>query len=55
MDPNDDVNVVRLAVPRTAMLAVGLPVSPERASELVEADIMLGSDGMARAVRFLND
>jgi anti-sigma-K factor RskA len=52
---NEDVNVVRMEVPRSAMLAVGLPVSLDRASELVEADVMLGSDGLARAVRFVNE
>jgi len=36
------------------MIALGLEVSPERASELVPADIMLGPDGLARAVRFLD-
>jgi hypothetical protein len=48
----EDVNLVRVEVPRSAMIALGLEVSPERASELVEADVMLGPDGLARAVRF---
>ena len=52
---NDDVNVVRVEVPRSAMLAVGLTVNPDRVSELVEADVMLGPDGLARAVRFVNE
>jgi len=51
--PGESVNVVRVEVPRSAMLVVGLPVNPERVSELVEADVMLGSDGLARAVRFV--
>jgi hypothetical protein len=51
---NEDVDVVRVEVPRSAMLTVGLPVSSERVSELVEADVMLGADGLARAVRFVN-
>jgi anti-sigma factor RsiW len=50
----DDVNLVRVAVPRSAMIALGLDVSADRAEELVEADVMLGSNGMARAVRFLD-
>ncbi|HEV2448544.1 MAG TPA: hypothetical protein VGS58_21575 [Candidatus Sulfopaludibacter sp.] len=52
---SDDLNVVRVEVPRSAMLAAGLRVSADRASELVEADVMLGSDGIARAVRFVNE
>jgi hypothetical protein len=50
----DDVNLVRVAVPRSAMIALGLDVSADRAEEMVEADVMLGSNGMARAVRFLD-
>ena len=50
----DEVNLVRVSVPRSAMLALGLDVSEDRAGEMVEADIMLGSDGVARAVRFLD-
>jgi hypothetical protein len=50
----EEVNVVRVEVPRSAMLALGLEVSAERAAELVPADVMLGPDGLARAVRFLD-
>jgi len=49
----DEVNLVRMEVPRSAMIALGLDVSADRAEELVEADVMLGSNGIARAVRFL--
>ena len=50
----EDVNVVRVEMPRSAMMAVGIEVSPDRAEELVQADVMLGPDGLARAVRFLD-
>jgi hypothetical protein len=53
--PDENVNVVRVEVPRSAMLAVGLPVSADQSLELVEADIKMGSDGLARAVRFVNE
>ena len=52
--PNEQGDVVRVEVPREAMLALGLEVSPERAAEPVEAEVMLGPDGVARAVRFLD-
>ena len=52
--PNDDVHVVRMELPRSAMLVVGLDVSPERVSERVEAEVILGPDGLARAVRFID-
>jgi hypothetical protein len=53
--PDEDVNVVRVEVPRSAMLAVGLPVSADQSMDLVEADIKMGPDGLARAVRFVNE
>lgn len=55
LDPNEDVNVVRVEVPRSAMMAVGLAVSADSVSELVEADVMLGQDGVARAIRFVDE
>jgi hypothetical protein len=51
---NEDMDVVHVEVPRSAMLAVGLEAGADRAEEMVEADIMLGSDGVARAVRFVD-
>jgi len=48
------MDVVHVEVPRSAMLAVGIQVSPERTGEMVQADVMLDSDGVARAVRFLD-
>ena len=46
--------VVRMKLPRTALTAFGLPMNPERAEEPVQADVVLGPDGFARAVRFVN-
>jgi hypothetical protein len=53
IEPNEDLNVVRVEVPRSAMIALGYAVSEDRASESVEAEVVLGPDGLARAVRFL--
>jgi hypothetical protein len=53
-ETEDDVNLVHVAVPRSAMIALGVDVSEDRAGELVEADVVLGSDGVARAVKFLD-
>jgi len=50
--PAGDLNVVRVELPRSAMMQVGIEVSPERSAETVEAEVMVGSDGLARAVRF---
>jgi len=52
---NEDVNIVRVELPRSAMIELGYEVSPDRASEPVEAEVMLGADGLARAVRFMDE
>jgi hypothetical protein len=52
--PNEEVNLVRVEVPRSTMIAMGYDVKPEEASDSVKADVMLGNDGLARAVRFLD-
>jgi hypothetical protein len=52
--PNEDVNIVRVELPRSAMIELGYEVSPDRASEPVEAEVVLGADGLARAVRFMD-
>lgn len=54
--PSTNVQVVRLAVPRAALISFGLtPPEPlERASaDTVLADVLVGDDGLARAVRFV--
>jgi hypothetical protein len=53
IDPNDDVNVVRMELPRSAMLEVGLDVPPDQVAGTIVAEVKLGSDGLARAVRFM--
>lgn len=53
IDPNDEVNVVRVELPRSAMLEVGLDVPPDQVAGTVEAEVKLGPDGLARAVRFM--
>ena len=52
--PNEEINLVRMELPRSSMIALGFTVSEERESETVEADVMLDADGVARAVRFLD-
>ena len=47
--------MVRVEVPRSAIVAMGIPVNEDLAPEQVEADVVLGADGMARAVRVLNN
>jgi hypothetical protein len=55
ISPSEDVNLVRVEAPRSAMIAFGYPVPADRASEIVQVDVVLGSDGLARAIRFLDE
>jgi hypothetical protein len=55
ISPDEEVNLVRVEVPRSSMIEVGYAVNAEQASELVQAEVMIGSDGVARAVRFLDE
>jgi hypothetical protein len=54
--PTTDVRIVRLELPRTALAAFGLvPVESldDRQPATVTADVIVGEDGLARAVRFV--
>ena len=51
--PGEALDVVRVQVPRSAMMRFGLPVSADRAWEPVRADLVVGQDGMMRAIRFV--
>jgi hypothetical protein len=46
--------IVRVTLPRTALLAFGVPMNMERVGELVTADVMFGEDGVAHAIRFVH-
>jgi hypothetical protein len=46
-------HVVRVEMPRSALVSFGLPVNLERAGERIKADVVVGNDGMARAIRFV--
>jgi hypothetical protein len=46
-------HLVRVELPRSAMASFGLPVNYERQGGRVKADVLLGDDGVARAIRFV--
>ena len=46
--------IVRVEVPRSTLMMWGLPVNAERAGEMVQADVVIGEYGVARAIRILN-
>jgi hypothetical protein len=49
----ESLQFVRVELPGSAPSEVGLPVDPETVSEPVKADVVLGQDGLARAIRFV--
>jgi hypothetical protein len=51
--PLESGQLVRVELPRSALASLGLPVNVERAHEPLKADVLLGGDGQARAIRFV--
>ncbi|HEY6119324.1 MAG TPA: hypothetical protein VIV66_05155 [Pyrinomonadaceae bacterium] len=49
----DGGQIVRVEMPRSTLASFGLPVNTNRVSELVKADLLIGADGSARAIRFV--
>jgi hypothetical protein len=49
----DGGQIVRVELPRSALVKFGLPVNVERLNEKVKADVWLGVDGFAHAIRFV--
>lgn len=49
----ESATIVRVELPRSALRLAGFTVAQERANELVQADVVLGADGLAHAVRFV--
>jgi hypothetical protein len=51
----DGGQIVRVELPRTTLVKFGLPVNMDRYNERVKADVLLGLDGMAHAIRFVQE
>jgi hypothetical protein len=49
----DSGQLVRVELPRSALMSFGLPMNMERAGERIKADLVVGDDGLARAIRFV--
>ncbi|HEV7890319.1 MAG TPA: hypothetical protein VGP08_06755 [Pyrinomonadaceae bacterium] len=50
---SEGVHLVRVELPRSALASFGIPVNADRAGGRVKADVLLGEDGTARAIRFV--
>ena len=51
--PDERADVFRIEMPRAGMAVYGLPVTGGRLDARIKADVLLGEDGVARAIRFI--
>ncbi len=49
--PQEDTTVVRVEMQRGSLGALGLTVNEERASDLIQVDLLVGNDGIPEAIR----
>jgi len=54
LEPYERADVMRMDVPVAALIAVGLPMSMADPAALARADVLVGQDGRARAVRLIS-
>lgn len=50
---SDSGQIVRVKVPSSMMVSLGVQTSVEKETELVNAEVVIGDDGLARAIRFI--
>lgn len=51
--PTETARVVRVRMPVGALAKWGMPVAAANPNQSIDADVVLGEDGLARAVRFV--
>ncbi|MGI8733055.1 MAG: hypothetical protein ACR2LM_07115 [Pyrinomonadaceae bacterium] len=49
----DGGTVVRVELARSTIVSMGFAVNMDRYGERVKADVLMGADGFARAIRFV--
>jgi hypothetical protein len=49
----DGGQIIRVKLPRSTLVRFGFPVNMDRYNENVKADVIVGVDGLARAIRFV--
>jgi hypothetical protein len=52
--PFERGELLRVTVPASTMRKVGLPVNEDRLGDRVYADVLVGQEGLARAIRFVS-
>jgi hypothetical protein len=51
--PFERGELIRVNVSAAAMRTVGLPVDEDHLADHVQADVLVGQEGLARAIRFV--
>ena len=51
--PLEHATIVRVQLPLSSFRDIGLAINEQNAADRVQADVLLGQDGLARAVRFV--
>ncbi|MEJ7710545.1 MAG: hypothetical protein WKF84_11920 [Pyrinomonadaceae bacterium] len=51
--PMESGQIVRVQVPRSTLASFGLPLNVDREDGAIKADLLVGHDGVARAIRFV--
>lgn len=52
---DEAMQVVRVRLSRSALLGFGVPIDENHAAEALQADVLLGEDGLARGIRFVKN
>jgi len=52
---SEGTHLVRVELPRSALSSFGIPVNAEQTGGRVKADVLVGEDGTARAIRFVQE
>jgi hypothetical protein len=53
LPPVESAMVVRVQLPTSSLELIGYPINQDRDSDPVEAEVLLGQDGLARGVRLV--
>ena len=51
--PLEGGRIVRVRMPRSNLIPLGIPFNQERANETIQADVLVSNEGLARAIRFV--
>jgi hypothetical protein len=45
--------IIRVELPRSTLVAFGIPIDVERGDEKITADVFMSEEGIAKAIRFV--